>query len=135
MANSTMQVELVSLERMLYSGEAEMLVARTVEGEIGILPHHAPLIGVLKIGELRMILPGGQEVVAAVHGGFMGVRDNRVIVLADAAELADQIDVERARHALERAEAKLTHAEDAETQAALARAHLRLHLRPGIRGT
>jgi len=100
-----LQVELVSPERILYSGEAEMVVCRTVGGgEIAFLTGHAPFLGALEIGVVRLKLSDGGEAAAAVHGGFVEVRDNRVIILSDVAELADQIDVERARRAKEQAE-------------------------------
>ncbi|MGH9188828.1 MAG: ATP synthase F1 subunit epsilon [Acidimicrobiales bacterium] len=100
-----LQVELVSPERILYSGEAEMVVARTVDGgEIAFLTGHAPFVGALGIGLVRIKTTDGGEQVAAVHGGFVEVRDNRVIVLSDVAELSDQVDTERARRAKEAAE-------------------------------
>ena len=96
-----LQVELVSPERILYSGEAEMVVCRTVGGgEIAFLTGHAPFLAALEIGVVRVKLTDGGEMSAAVHGGFVEVRDNRVIILSDVAELPDQIDVERARKAL-----------------------------------
>ncbi|MEA2932462.1 MAG: F-type H+-transporting ATPase subunit epsilon [Actinomycetota bacterium] len=99
-----MHVELVSPERILYSGDAEMVVCRTVDGgEIAFLAGHAPFLGALGEGLVRIKTSSGEEV-AAVHGGFVEVRDNRVIVLSDVAELAPDIDVERARRAKESAE-------------------------------
>ena len=99
-----MHVELVSPERILYSGEAEMVVARTVDGgEIAFLAGHAPFLGALGEGMVRIKTSSGEQV-AAVHGGFVEVRDNRVIVLSDVAELAADIDVERARRAKAAAE-------------------------------
>ena len=99
-----MQVALVSPERILYEGEADMVIARSAGGDIAFLNNHAPFVGVLGIGKVR-ITPagGGNEIVAAVHGGFVEVKDNRVTILSDVAELADQIDVTRAREALSRA--------------------------------
>jgi F-type H+-transporting ATPase subunit epsilon len=97
-------VELVSPERILYSGDAEMVVCRTVDGgEIAFLSGHAPFLGALGEGMVRIKTSSGEEV-AAVHGGFVEVRDNRVIVLSDVAELAADIDVDRARRAKEAAE-------------------------------
>lgn len=121
-----MQVELVSPERVLYTGEAQMVIARTTDGEIGFLSGHAPFIGLLAPGRLRILLEDGREEVAAVHSGFVEVRNNRVIVLSDVAELASQIDVERARRAKEAAEERLRTEDDAEAQAALARAVTRI---------
>ncbi|MGH9223606.1 MAG: F0F1 ATP synthase subunit epsilon [Acidimicrobiales bacterium] len=99
-----LQVELVSPERILYSGEAEMVVCRTIGGgEVAFLPGHAPFMGALEISRVKVKGASEGDVVAAVHGGFVHVRDNTVIVLSDVAELADQIDVERARRAKESA--------------------------------
>ena len=121
-----MQVELVSPERILYSGEAEMVICRTAGGDIAFLTGHAPFIGALDIGVVRVKPSGGGEEVAAVHGGFVEVRDNRVILLSDVAELASQIDVERARRQQAEAEERLRHEHDAECEAQLRRAHARL---------
>ena len=97
-------VEVVSPERILYSGEAEMVICRTEGGDIAFLTGHAPFVGALGIGEVRVQQVDGEEVRAAVHGGFVEVRDNRVVILSDVAELPDMIDVERARVALGEAE-------------------------------
>jgi F-type H+-transporting ATPase subunit epsilon len=96
-------VDLVAADRKIWSGTATMVVARTVDGEIGILPGHVPVLGVLETGPVRVKVPGGDVVIAAVHGGFLSVADNVVTVLAEVAELADEIDVARAERALERA--------------------------------
>jgi F-type H+-transporting ATPase subunit epsilon len=121
-----LHVELVSPERILYEGDAEMVVCRTTEGEVAFLTGHAPFLGALATGRVRLITPTG-NVEAAVHGGFVEVRDNRVTILSDVAELADQIDRARATSARERAEERLrADAEDAEARAALARAVVRL---------
>jgi F-type H+-transporting ATPase subunit epsilon len=123
-----MQVELVSPERILFSGEAEMVIARTEGGgDIAFLSGHAPFVGALGIGMVR-IRPtgGGDEERAAVHGGFVEVKDDRVTILSDVAELASQIDVERAQRAKEEAERRLMESDDAECEAALRRAHVRL---------
>jgi F-type H+-transporting ATPase subunit epsilon len=99
-----LHVELVSVEREIWSGEASQVTARTTEGEIGVLPGHAPLLGQLADGgTVRILQDGGREVVAAVHGGFLSVTDEGVTVLAEVAELSDDIDTGRAKSALERA--------------------------------
>jgi F-type H+-transporting ATPase subunit epsilon len=99
-----LHVELVAVDREVWSGEAVTVIAKTTEGEIGILPGHAPLLGEVAEGStLRVLQAGGGEVVAAVHGGFLSVTDQGVTVLAEVAELADDIDQGRARSALERA--------------------------------
>jgi F-type H+-transporting ATPase subunit epsilon len=121
-----MQVELVSAERRLWSGEAEMVVARTTEGEIGILPGHAPMLGELGSGVLRIILAPDDEVSAAIHGGFLSVAASGVSVLADIAELSPDIYVARAKEAYDRAVATLDTEDDAPARAAVARAEARL---------
>ena len=126
-----LQVEVVSPERILYSGEADMVTARTTEGEIAFLPGHAPFIGALGVARVKIVQTGGGEEVAAVHGGFVEVRNDRVIVLSDVAELASQIDVERAREAQQRAEERMRAEQDAEAEGALARAVLRIDIAEG----
>jgi F-type H+-transporting ATPase subunit epsilon len=102
---ATMQVELVSVERPIWSGEASAVFARTVDGELGVLPHHAPLLGALEPGRIVRIEREGEENLrVAVHGGFLSVRADGVSVLAEMAETADEIDVARARAALDRAD-------------------------------
>ena len=124
-----LHVEVVSPERILYSGEAEMVVARTTDGEIAFLNGHAPFIGALGIGVVSIIPEGGGDrVVAAVHGGFVEVSENRVTVLSDVAELASDIDVGRAEEARDRARQASDRTEDAESEAALRRAHVRLEV-------
>jgi F-type H+-transporting ATPase subunit epsilon len=121
-----MHVELVSPERVLFQGEADMVVARTSGGEIAFLPGHEAFLGALRTAKLRVI-QGDTEVVAAVHGGFIEAGPKGVTVLSDVAELAEQVDVVRARTALEAAEARLrADAEDAEARAAHTRAEVRL---------
>lgn len=101
-----LHVDVVSVESQVWSGEASMLIARTTEGEVGILPGHTALLGELaEGGTVRIQQSGGGEVVAAVHGGFLSVTDEGVTVLAEVAELAGDIDASRARAALERARA------------------------------
>ncbi|MBM3693606.1 MAG: ATP synthase F1 subunit epsilon [Actinobacteria bacterium] len=124
-----LHVEIVSPERVLYSGEGDMVVARAESGDIAFLPGHAPYIGSLGVAAVRVLLPQDGEQAAAVHGGFVNVSDDRVIVLSDVAELPEQIDVERARDAATRAEEALRRDEgDAEAKAALARARVRLQV-------
>jgi F-type H+-transporting ATPase subunit epsilon len=82
-----MEVELLTPEGVLYAGDASMVIARTLDGEIGLLEGHAPILGVLLPGPLRIVRPGGGEEVAAVESGFVEVRDGRVTILCDAAEL------------------------------------------------
>jgi F-type H+-transporting ATPase subunit epsilon len=122
-------VDVVSPERVLYSGDADMLVCRTSEGEIAFLPGHVPFLGALGIGVVRSLLPNHGEQAVAVHGGFVDVSNDRVIVLSDVAELAEQIDVDRAQRARQRAEEQLrADPDDEEAQAALLRATTRLEV-------
>ena len=101
---TTMRVSLVSPDREIWSGEATSIVAKTTEGEIGILGDHEPVLALLSEGSVaRIDTVGGEKVVAAVHGGFLSVDKNVVILLAQIAELASDIDVTRAKAALERA--------------------------------
>ena len=96
----------MSPERELWSGEATELYARTLIGEIGILPGHVPVLGVLAEGGVVKIVPAeGETISVAVSGGFLSVNDNQVSILAESAEFADEVDVEAARAALAAAEA------------------------------
>ncbi|MBW8825285.1 MAG: F0F1 ATP synthase subunit epsilon [Acidobacteria bacterium] len=123
----TLQVELVSPERILWSGEADMVIARTIDGEIAFLSNHAPFIGALGIGRVQINLPDGGVVRAAVHGGFVEVSNNKVTVLSDVAELSGDIDVARAQEALRRAETSAqSDANAEELGAAKLRAELRI---------
>lgn len=99
-----LQVALVAVDREVWSGEATSLVARTTEGDIGVLPGHTPLLGELADGGVVTITEaGGGEVVAAVSGGFLSITNEGVTILAEVAELASDIDSSRAQAALERA--------------------------------
>jgi F-type H+-transporting ATPase subunit epsilon len=122
-----MQVEVVSPERVLYSGEAAMVVTRTLGGgEIAFMPGHAPFLAALTENHTRINLDGGSTVHVAVHGGFVEVSNSKVSILSDVAELADNIDVNRALAARDRAQEALRRGEDAEAEAALRRADARL---------
>ena len=102
---ATMQVDLVSVERAIWSGEATAVFARTPNGELGILPGHAPLLGALEPGWIVRIDREGEDALrVAVHGGFLSVGKDGVSVLAEMAETADEIDVARARAALDKAQ-------------------------------
>jgi F-type H+-transporting ATPase subunit epsilon len=120
-------VELVSAERRVWSGQAGFVVARTLDGELGILPGHVSLLGVLAEGFTVRISGGeaGEGIEAAVHGGFLSVSNDEVAILAEVAELSDEIDVGRARAALERANATSEDDTPGSTSAA-ARARARL---------
>jgi len=123
-----MTVEVVSPERVLYSGQATMVITRTLGGgEIAFQPGHAAFLGALTECHTRVFLTDGKVEDIAVHGGFVEVSGNKVSILSDAAELGSSIDVERARRAKERAEETLRHQHDAEAISALGRAHARLN--------
>jgi F-type H+-transporting ATPase subunit epsilon len=117
-----MHVELVSVEARLWSGEATAVYARTVEGQIGILPRHAPLLAELAPGWIvRIQSESDPELKVAVHGGFLSVRPDGVSILAEMAEMADEIDVSRAQEALRTAEAGDRPEDEAAKDRALAR--------------
>jgi F-type H+-transporting ATPase subunit epsilon len=120
-----MQVELVAVERALWSGPAQMVVARTVDGDIGIMPRHAPVLAQLREGfAARIVQPDGQILGVAVHGGFLSVNNDVVTILAEDAELADEIDVQRARNTYERMKSIGTDSAEAEDALRRARAQL-----------
>ena len=98
---ATLHLEIVTQERRLFSEDVDMVVAPGSEGELGILPHHAPLLTTLKEGELR-VKKGGNEEYFTIGGGFMEVQPDHVIVLADVAEQANEIDIARAEEAARR---------------------------------
>ena len=101
-----MRLEILTAERSLFQGNVDAVTAPGAEGELGILPHHAALMTALQPGELRY-RTGGEETQLAVTGGFMEVTATRVVVLADAAERVDEIDVARAEEAMHRAQERI----------------------------
>lgn len=117
-----MNVELVAVERRIWSGEATFVLARTTVGEIGVLPGHEPTLAQLEdTAVVRVDGTDGTSTTLAVHGGFLSITPDNVTVLAEYAELADEIDVARARNALQRADSS-----DPDGAAAAARANARL---------
>jgi F-type H+-transporting ATPase subunit epsilon len=106
-----LQLEIVSPERRAYTDEVDMVIVPGIDGQLGILPHHTRLISVLGVGELR-IKKGGTEQSLLISGGFVEVRPDKVIVMADLAEHSDEIDEARAAEARKRAEAELEQASD-----------------------
>jgi F-type H+-transporting ATPase subunit epsilon len=84
-----LQVELVSADRKVWSGEASIVVARTVEGDVGILPGHAPVLSLLAPGEVKIEPTGGAPVVATVDGGFLSVEHDRITIVSDQAAIAE----------------------------------------------
>jgi F-type H+-transporting ATPase subunit epsilon len=124
---SPMTVEVVSPESVLFSGEATMVITRTLGGgEIAFQAGHAPFLAALVENHTRVFLTDGAVVDIAVHGGFVEVSNNKVSILSDSAELGSKIDVERARTALSRADDALRGESDVEAAAAKARAQARL---------
>jgi len=125
------KIEVVTAERLVYSDSVDMVIAPGTEGEVGILPHHTPLMTLLKPGEL-IIKKGSEETELAVTGGFLEIRPDRIIVLADAAERADEIDEARAEAAKKRAQERLAQPipeiDKAHAEAALRRALVRLEV-------
>lgn len=120
-----MQVDLVAVERQIWSGPAELVVARTVDGDIGVMPGHAPILAQLKEGfAARVVQPGGNVLGVAVHGGFLSVTKQGVSILAEDADLRDEIDVTKARAAYE--SAKATGGDSADSEAELRRARAQL---------
>ena len=97
-----MQLEIITAERRIYSDEVELVVAPGVDGQLGILPHHAPLMTMLQPGEV-VVRKDGSDTYMAVTGGFLEVIGNRVTILADACERSEEIDEARAQAAVERA--------------------------------
>jgi len=124
-----LKLDIVTAERVVYSEDVDAVIAPGVEGQLGILPHHAPLMTILQAGEL-VVRRGREEDTLAISGGFLEVRPDRVIVLADSAERAGEIDVDRAEAAKKRAEQRLTgkpaEIDTAMVEAALRRAMARL---------
>jgi F-type H+-transporting ATPase subunit epsilon len=116
-------LEIVTPERLAFEGEVDSVNCPGIEGELGILPHHAPLVSTLGIGEL-VIRRGGEEEFFAIAGGFLQVRPDKVVVMAETADMASEIDVQKAEEARRDAERAL--AEGSEEPADLARARAAL---------
>ena len=102
-SDKVLHVELVAADRLVWSGEATMVIARTTEGDLGVLPNHAPLLSAIIEGVVDVRTVDGETWVAAVDAGFVSVADNRVSILSERAEMSHEIDLEKARHDLERA--------------------------------
>jgi len=125
---ATFRLEIVTAEKMVYSGDVSEVVVWGIEGQLGILPHHAPLMTMLRPGDL-LIKRDSEEEYLAVSGGFLEVRPDRVIILADACERAEEINIERAEAAKRRAEEALKAkpaGADIAAEAALRRSLVRL---------
>ena len=128
---ATTKLDIVTAEREVFSDDVDEVVAPGVEGQLGILPHHTPLMTTLLPGEL-LVKKGGEEFYLAVSGGFIEVRPDHIIILADAAERVEEIDVKRAEEAKQRAQERLAkHTPDvdvAKAEAALRRSLTRLEV-------
>ncbi|MCY9666854.1 F0F1 ATP synthase subunit epsilon [Paenibacillus alginolyticus] len=104
---STFLLEIVTPERKVYAEQVNMVSVKGVGGELGILPNHIPLVTPLKIAPISVKKQGSKDEIIAVNGGFMEVRKDKVVILAESAELPEQIDIDRAKAAKERAEKRL----------------------------
>lgn len=132
-SGATIHVEVVTPERVLFSGEATQLVTRTESGgEIAFLPGHTSFLGVLTENHTRIHLVDGKVQSVAVHGGFVETSGGKITILSDNAELAQDINVTRARAAKDKAEAALRGEHDATVEADLRRAHARLSASGGL---
>jgi len=128
---ATTRLEIVTAERVVFSEEVDAVIAPGIEGQLGVLPHHAPLMTTLMPGEL-LVRKGGEEFSLAITGGFVEVRPDRIIILADAAERVEEIDVARAEEARRRAEERIkaltTEVDLLRAEAALRRSLMRLEV-------
>ncbi len=123
--------EIITAERIVFKGDVDMVVAPGIDGQLGILPHHAPLMTALSIGELVLHIAGQEDTVMAIGGGFMEVGPQHVTILADSAERAEEIDEARAEAARGRAEKTMAQARGEQedfikAETALRRSMLRL---------
>jgi F-type H+-transporting ATPase subunit epsilon len=133
---SVLRVEVVSPERVLFTGDARQVITRTLDGgEIAFLPGHTAFLGALVENHTRIYLSDGTVQDLAVHGGFVDVAPDHVTILSDSAELAADIDVNRARLAQQRAEEAMRGEHDATIESALRRAHARLAAAGGVSET
>lgn len=122
-----LEVALVAADREVWSGQASLVIAKTADGDVGVMPGHQPIMSVLQpsVATIRTVVDGapGDTIKVALHGGFIAVDENRVSLLSEAAELSDEIDVARAEEALARARAGEF---DRDSEAAALRAEVRL---------
>ena len=131
-SEKVLNVAVVSAERALWTGQAKSLVAKTPEGDIGILPGHEPVLALLvESAPLRVEEPDGSKVLVAIHGGFFSVAGNEVNVIAEVAELAEDIDLDRAKAALARAQ---DGGIDPEEESAVRRAETRIQVASVAKG-
>ncbi|MGM9948512.1 MAG: F0F1 ATP synthase subunit epsilon [Lysinibacillus sp.] len=131
----TVTVNIVTPDGPVYDAEVTMVIAKTTSGEIGVLPGHIPMVAPLAIGAVKLNKEGGQTELVAVNGGFIEVRPDKISILASSAEVADTIDLARAKAALARAEQRLQKKQDnvdfKRAELALKRAINRIHVHEG----
>ena len=120
-----LHVELVAADRTVWSGEATMVIARTVEGDVGVLRNHAPLLSLLTDSNVEITGEDGEVVVAVVDGGFISVANNRVSILSERAIMAEDVQIDEARAELEEAQALVGQDDDAEQRVRRAEARIR----------
>lgn len=125
MSDDLLQVELVAADRLVWSGEATMVIARTTEGDVGIMPHHAPMLSLMVDGVVDVRTGDGETWVAAVDAGLLSVAGNRISILSEHAEMSHEIDLEKARADLERARSAGEQDDDAEEAVRRAEARIR----------
>ncbi len=131
---STMMLEIVTPERKIYGKEVNMVIAKGIEGELGILPNHIPMVTPLQIAAVKAKIDGQEDQVIAVHGGFMEIRKDKVVILAESAELPNDIDTQRASQSKDRAEARMQETKQEKVdfgraQRSLQRAMLRIKIK------
>ena len=126
MSDAVMQVELVAADRLVWSGQARIVVARTTEGDVGVLPNHAPMLSLMVDGVVDITTSEGETWVAAVDSGIFSVAGNRISILSEHAEMSHEIDLEKARADLERARAAGENNDEATEAAAKAWAEARI---------
>jgi F-type H+-transporting ATPase subunit epsilon len=129
---STLKLDIVTAESQVFAEDVNMILAEGLEGQMAILPKHAPLITMLKPGELLIRNKDNDEIYMAISGGFMEVRPDKIVILADACERCEEIDIERAEQAKQRAEERLKsitpELNQARAEAALRRSVARLRV-------
>jgi F-type H+-transporting ATPase subunit epsilon len=126
MSDTPMRVELVAADRLVWSGEATQVIARTTEGDVGILANHAPMLSLMVDGVVDVTTVDGETWIAAVDAGFLSAAGNRISILSEHAEMAHDIDLEKARHDLERAREAGENSDEAAETAARAWAEARV---------
>ena len=126
MSDTLMQVELVAADRTVWSGEAKMVIARTTDGDVGVLPNHAPMLSLMVDGIVDITTGDGETWIAAVDAGFLSVANNRISILSEHAEMSHDIDLERARQDLERAQSAGEDGDEAADEVARAWAEARI---------